>query len=60
MEKIAELKLAEGQVVRTRDNRVEVVEEESGRIISYVDHLPDVEVRVDGVVVPRPGAREER
>jgi hypothetical protein len=60
MEKIADLKLAEGQVVRTRDSRVEVVEEASGRVVSSVDHLPDVEVRVDGVVVPRPGKREER
>lgn len=60
MSKRVDLKLEDGQIVRTRGDQIEVVEEETGRIVEYwaVEH--DSEVRVDGVRVPRPGEVETR
>lgn len=58
--KRVDVKLEDGQVVRTRDGNVEVVEEETGRVVRHwsVDH--DSEVRVDGVRVPKSGEVENR
>lgn len=50
--------LDDGQVVRTRDDQIEVVEESTGRVVH--SWAADAEVRVDGVKLPKPGEVETR
>ena len=55
-----DIELRDGEVVRTRDGRVEVVREDTGLVVEHwaVEH--DAEVRVDGLRLPRPGEVESR
>jgi hypothetical protein len=60
MSKQIDVHLRDGESVRTTGNLVEVVNDETGQVITYIERQADVEVRLDGVLIPRPGEVETR